>query len=541
MESNLNEEITVSQLWQDVNFDGKQHYMLNDQDELILNMDALPSGGVFISKLSPATFQTTIAALQQKFQEIQKDVATIEQEWIQNEDKLKLVGKIEKTKDYLLHAKVLGNIAPLLQGLQEKNQAIHQIYAQNYSQRLAIVEQVEAALKLEDIREANQSIKDLIEKWKTAPPIEKHKLDDLWNRIELTRNQFFERKRIHQDELDKQMLANLDLKLELCEQAEALCDSVDWKDTTEQYKQFTESWKGIGRVMSHEKNEELWNRFITAQNKFFEQKRQHFELINVEQAENLAQKIAICNRIEEIDITNCSWKESTDLIAELTEAWKKLGRVPKEQSDEIWNRFQAAKNRFFDAKRKFTEQHRLTLEDNLAKKQSLINRIEKIKHSTQWRDTTVEINNLMAEWKTIGPIPRELSNELWEQFIQARNFFFDKKDADRVQKQEQFHAKVGSRIQQTREFLDKLKFEIEDDKQKVIEFRNNVAGLDPNNPKDVELKNHLENLSHTIASKIPNRERKIVEVEAQLQELLSKQEELNQNGKQTSTEENPVD
>lgn len=526
MEQNLNEELTVSRLWQDINFEGKQNYALSEHDELLLQVNGFSQNGYVISRLNAQTFDTTIATLKLKFEEIVRDIESLHQEWSQADDKLKLAGRVEKTKDYLLHAKAIGDIAPLLNSLVTKQEEITQLYQANYQKRLALVEQAEQLKDAADIKATNQAYKDLIEAWRAAPPIEKHKLDQLWQRIEQARNIFFERKRDHQEEYEKQMLANLDLKLELCEQAEALQDSEDWKETTENYKQFTESWKQIGRVMSHEKNEELWNRFITAQNKFFDRKRQHFEHINAEQEENLQQKLAIINRIEDIDIEHCSWKESSDLVNQLTEAWKVLGRVPKEQSDIVWNRFQEAKNRFYDAKRKHAEQHRLSLEDNLAKKQALINRIEKIKHSTHWRDTTVEINGLMAEWKAIGPIPRELSNELWETFIQARNYFFERKDADRVQKQDQFNQKIDNRIQQTKEFLDKLKFELEDDKQKVIEFRANVNRLSGDNAKDEELRNHMDNLANTIEAKIPNRERKIVEVEAQLQELMDKQAEL---------------
>lgn len=526
MEPILNEEVTVSQLWQNVDFEGKQQYVINGQDELLLHLENASNQPLLISKLQVNTFNTTIELLRQKFAELQRNVLDLANEWGQSADKLKLVGRLEKTKDYICNAKALGDMQSLLNNVNEKLSSVQSLLNENYNHRLKLVEQAEGLLSLNDLKQIGQGFKDVIEAWKSAPAIDKNKMDQLWQRIDTARTTYFDRKRTQQEEYEQQSLANLDLKLELCEQAEKLSNSTDWKETTEQYKQLTEAWKGVGRVITAEKNDELWNRFITAQNKFFEQKRVHFEQINMEQDENLQQKLAIINRLEEIDIENCSWKETTVLVNELTEAWRNLGRVPKDQADVVWNRFQEAKNRFFDAKRSFTEKHRLTLEDNLAKKQALVNRIERIKNTTQWRETTIEINNLMAEWKSIGPVPREVSEEIWEKFIQARNYFFARKDADRVQKQAQYNAKIDSRIQQTKDFLEKLKFEIEDDRQKIIEFKNNMSSLDVNNPKDVELKNHLQNLVTNIEAKLPTRERKIVEVEAQLQELLQKKEEV---------------
>src|SRR5690606_23132331 len=106
----------------------------------------------------------------------------------------------------------------------------------------------------------------------------------------------YENKRKNQEAYESQMMHNLDLKLELCEKAEALSLSKEWKDTTQKYKELNEEWKTIGRVASAEKNEELWNRFISAQNIFFDRKKENFERINAEQDQNLTLKKAIVEK-----------------------------------------------------------------------------------------------------------------------------------------------------------------------------------------------------------------------------------------------------
>lgn len=526
METNNNEVVTVSELWNQASIQDKHLYRLNENDELLL----IASGNTpetTICRLSADTFHTTIETLQQKFREITDNINNLQDEWEHTEDKTRLYGKLDKTRDYLLRAKVIGNIREQLQQVDAKIGTIQQLFTDHYNTRVALVEKAEQLKDHEDFKTANQEFKELLEAWKQAPVIEKHKLDQLWQRIEAARTHFFNRKRQHQEEVEKQLLENLDLKLELAEKAEALSNSTEWKTTTEIYKGLTEQWKGIGRVVSAEKNEELWGRFIGAQNAFFDQKRVHFEQINAEQEQNLLKKTAIAEAIENINIDDCNWRNETDKIAALSEEWKNTGRVPKEHSDIIWQRFQEAKNRFFDAKRKYSEQVRLSQEDNLAKKQALINRIEKIKHSTQWRETMTEISSLMDEWKTIGPVPsKELSNEIWEQFIGARNFFLGRKDADRETRKKQFYDRIDNRIEQTRDFLNKLQAELEDDKARIGEFRESLSRLDAGNPKDAELGKHLEHLIATLESKAPQRAQKVQDVTIQLEELLAKKAEL---------------
>ena len=133
----------------------------------------------------------------------------------------------------------------------------------------------------------------------------------------------------------------------------------------------------------------------------------------------------------------------------------------------------------------------------------------------------------MEEWKTIGTVPsKELSNELWEQFIGARNFFLGRKDADRENRKKQFYDRIDNRIEQTRDFLAKLQSELEDDKAKIAEFTESLSQLDTANQKDAELQKHLEHLIASLESKYPQRVQKIQDVEQQLEELLTKKAAL---------------
>ena len=119
----------------------------------------------------------------------------------------------------------------------------------------------------------------------------------MWNRIEAAKNKFYDRKRQNHEDVNKELLQNLDLKMEMVEKAEKLAASDSWKETTEAFHNLMEEWKKTGRTI-HDKNEELWHRFITAKNTFFEKKKAHFDVIQTEQEANLQAKSALVEKAE---------------------------------------------------------------------------------------------------------------------------------------------------------------------------------------------------------------------------------------------------
>jgi hypothetical protein len=373
----------------------------------------------------------------------------------------------------------------------------------------------------------------MVEQWKNLGYVEKERNDALWTRMEAARNKFFERKRQHHEDQEKEMLQNLDLKMEIVENAEKYAASEDWKEATEYFRQLMDQWKAVGRTIP-EKNEELWNRFILAQNNFFERKRAHFEAIKLEQEANYALKVAIIEKAEAIK-DSTDWNKTAQAYAGLMDEWKSVGRVPIEKADELWNQFNEAKEVFFSNRRQHQEVLRITLEDNYAQKLGLLKQAEELKHSNQWREATEEINELMNEWKKIGPVPREHMNTVWEQFITARKFFFERKDADRERRKQQVEKQFEHVFSKTENFLHQLKTELKEEEERLADFRNALDNVTPGN-KEEELRNHLNKLIAQCEVKIKHKQTKMEEVQVQLEELKTKKTRKDQEKKQTASE-----
>jgi len=140
--------------------------------------------------------------------------------------------------------------------------------------------------------------------------------------------------------------SRINKKQELCVEAEQLCYSTNWKETSKRMKELMQKWKEIGWIPK-EKSEELWSRFRFALNRFYTRRNENFEQMNRERERNLDRKEELCREVESLD---CS-KEAIERVKEIQAEWKGIGSVPREKNDELWRRFrEACDNVFKNAK-----------------------------------------------------------------------------------------------------------------------------------------------------------------------------------------------
>src|SRR5690606_24068361 len=140
--------------------------------------------------------------------------------------------------------------------------------------------------------------------------------------------------------------------------------------------------------------------------------------------ENLAAKRALAERAEELK-DSTAWKKTAEAIKELQEQWKAAGPVPRDKADALWNRFHAACEAFFTARRAFYEQLDAERPVNLAGKTALCERVEKLGELPDDRARYEAILAAQAEWKEIGPVPREQEDALWERFRAPIDAYFE--------------------------------------------------------------------------------------------------------------------
>jgi len=182
--------------------------------------------------------------------------------------------------------------------------------------------------------------------WRTIGFAPKKDNNRIYERFRTACDRFFDNKREFYSKAKEVQKNNLQLKTDLCIQAEAMKDSTDWKKTTQEFIKIQKDWKKIGPV-PRKYSDAIWKRFRAACDHFFDLKSQFFNHINEEQFENLQKKQTI---IEQINNYQLSGNTEADLNAlkDFQHQWTEIGHVPFKDKDQIQNDFRNKINQLFD-------------------------------------------------------------------------------------------------------------------------------------------------------------------------------------------------
>ena len=229
------------------------------------------------------------------------------------------------------------------EGLKAKEQ-------ENLEAKTAICEQIEnidfPALKsFKDWEEKNKEVIALQDKWKTIGFAPKKSNVKIFERFRAACDVYFNRKSEFYKNIKDEMEKNLELKKVLCEKAEALKDSTDWKSTTEKMIALQKEWKTIGSV-ARKHSDAVWKRFITACDYFFEQKNKNVSSQKSVEQTNLAAKKALIEKINTID--EADHDEALAALKGYMTEWNTIGHVPFKEKDKIYKEYHEAVDKQFD-------------------------------------------------------------------------------------------------------------------------------------------------------------------------------------------------
>jgi len=224
----------------------------------------------------------------------------------------------------------------------------------NLDAKIALCEKVEeiANSEIEAHRDWDERSKELIELqkvWRTIGFAPKKDNNKIYERFRIASDKFFDRKREFYNQNKEEQQNNLQLKTDLCVQAEALKDSTDWKKTADEFINIQKAWKEIGPV-PRKFSDVIWKRFRAACDYFFENKSKHFSSIDGEQSDNLRRKREL---LEEVKQFTLSGDDNADLdkLKEFQRRFTDIGHVPFRDKDAIQNDFRDVINRHFDTLR----------------------------------------------------------------------------------------------------------------------------------------------------------------------------------------------
>ena len=303
----------------------------------------------------------------------------------------------------------------------------------NLKRKLEIIERIKSMITSpEEANQSFQEFKALQQEWKEIKNVPAPQVSELWRNYQLYVEQFYDLLKLNSEAREYDFKKNLETKTRLCEAAEKLAEQDDLISAFYQLQELHQEYRETGPV-AKEMREEIWARFKAASTVINKRHQQYFEQLRAKEEENLVKKTELCEKAEALLAEerkgSADWERHTKEMIEIQTEWKTIGFAPQKMNVQIFERFRAACDSFFEKKAAYFKELKENFKINAEKKRALIAKANELKDSQEWRSTSDKLIALQKEWKTIGAVPKKLGDQLWEEFLAACNHFFEARNA----------------------------------------------------------------------------------------------------------------
>lgn len=266
-------------------------------------------------------------------------------------------------------------------------------------------------------------------------------------RIEKAKAEFEDRKKRHFEEQKKIREENLEKKKELLDKFREIVDNQKW-NAEKEVRKITHQWEHLKPVPKNEA-EKLETSFQKLASIFKEHKVDRLVQKKQQEQDNLTGKLLVLEKMEKYLASlsdKSNWKEAEKEFENLSRQWRKIGRVPVEKNQELWDQYHRVQDEFHSMRFKYDAKYRKQIEKYLGKKKDLIAEAEALLDYDDLAEAARKVNKLHRKWKKTGNLPQKEENELWDQFKSATDAFNEKKsenvDVLREQENENFEKKL---------------------------------------------------------------------------------------------------
>ena len=309
------------------------------------------------------------------------------------------------------------------------------------------------------------NVKDLQNAWKDIGNLNNSKDKSLWTTYNALLDRFYDNRSIYFELKDLDRKKNLELKNAICEKAEKLVDNSNIMRAVSSLNELHTEFKHIGPV-DKDKQEDIWNRLKNASDEVYKKKKDFIANIKESLNENLEKKSKLLDDINKIKNFKSNkfkeWNNKTKEVLSLKDKWNSIGGVPKSSkrniSKEFWNSFKE----FFSNKSKFFKKIDDSFKANLDLKKALVDKVNELKSSDDWENTSKEIQSLQQEWKKIGKVPMKEKDSIFKEFKDACDFFYERmrvEDKDTIKIYEDNLEKKLSTCEAIEKLLDNKEFD----------------------------------------------------------------------------------
>lgn len=278
----------------------------------------------------------------------------------------------------------------------------------NKELKVVLCEKTEELLIETSIIKSFKDLQNFHDQWKKIGPVPQEAKEALWERFKAATDKINERRREYYSVLHEDQKKNLEAKIALCEKAEEIIivelkTINEWQKNTDQINELLKIWKSIGPA-PRRNNDEIWKRFKTVLNSFFDRKKEFYAKLKEQQLINYNKKLDLCVQSEALK-SSTDWRKTTIELIDLQKEWKTIGPVPKKYSEKVWKRFRAACDEFFNSKSEFYSNIHVREEENLKQKLELIDKVKSYKFGDDKKQNLNVFKEFQREWMEIGHVP----------------------------------------------------------------------------------------------------------------------------------------
>ena len=415
----------------------------------------------------------------------------------------------------------------------EYNKELEKEREQNLALKEAVIADLKVLLeKQEDVNATFPEFREIQNRWRSIGQVPATSYRNITETYQLYVEQFYDMVKINRELRDLDFKKNLEVKEQLCQEAEALAEKETVVEAFRELQKLHEQWKEYGPV-AKEFRESIWERFKAATATVNKKYQAHFEGLKEQQTENLAKKTVLCEKVEEIsqrDVKDSNeWNAFSKEIEDIQKEWKTIGFASKKDNQKVYDRFRAACDKFYERKREFYNEYKDSINANLDKKVALCEAAEALMTSTEWKKATDQFIALQKQWKEIGAVPRKKSEQLWKRFRAACDTFFAERDKNAKPENDYYgNLKAKQRL------LEEIKaYEMkgdESDLQAMRDFQNKWQdiGFVPFKEKDNIAKAYKEAMAAFAPARAPRKARGGRPM-SEKERLIQKYNELEQN------------
>lgn len=433
----------------------------------------------------------------------------------------KEIGEVPATEATELWKNYQGAVEQFYDQLKVNKDLRDYDFRKNLELKTLLCEEAEKLNSEEDIVLAFKRLQNLHDEWRQTGPVAKEQRESIWARFKDASTAVNKKYQAYFEERKQREAENGKAKTEICERLEALSfDSLNtyaaWDEMTRTILAAQEEWKKLG-FASAKINNSLFARFRAVCDTFFTLKAEHYRKMKDELAENLEKKTRLCERAEALrDSTD--WRKTADELVKLQKEWKSIGTVPKKHSDNIWHRFQAACDAFFEARKANLSESRSAEQANLKAKRDVIAALKEIPLDAPRAEAMPKVKELQAKWQEIGHVPFREKDKLYEEYRAVCDALYNRMGRDRgnMSRFEDVIKEMGSDEQKLYRERERILRAFEIKRNELKTYENNLGFLSSKSKSGDSMVREMERRIQRIKDDLKGIEDKIKLIDSKL-------------------------